>query len=106
MIELRLCVYCDEPVLEGERVEERYVVVQQTPLSRETKEVMCDVRLIHFECAARGTLGSVGHQLRKCSCWGGTEDDPPHMTKRQAAQAALQLAHSLANHFVRRAEDE
>jgi hypothetical protein len=33
-------------------------------------------------------LGSVGHQKGTCSCHGGTEEDPPEMTKRQAAVAA------------------
>jgi len=44
---------------------------------------------VHFECSARGAIGSVGHQKKRCSCYGGTEDDPPGMTKRQAARAAL-----------------
>lgn len=45
----------------------------------------------HLECAFRVVVGSVGHILRRCPCYGGTEDDPPGMTKRQAAQAAFEL---------------
>lgn len=42
----------------------------------------------HRECLLRGVIGSVGHQEGKCSCYGGTEEDPPGMTKREAATAA------------------
>lgn len=43
----------------------------------------------HHECHARMVLGSLGHQQRRCSCYGGTEEDPPEMTVREAAKAAL-----------------
>lgn len=68
------CERCGEPVLEGE---------QEPP---------CVNAHIHYECAVRTAVGSIGHQLHKCSCYGGTEEDPPDMTKRQAAKAALELA--------------
>lgn len=45
----------------------------------------------HYECLIRSAVGSVGHQKRLCSCYGGTEDDPPGMTPRQAAIAAARL---------------
>jgi hypothetical protein len=43
----------------------------------------------HRECFLRSVFGSVGHQRKKCSCFGGTEEDPPEMTKREAAIAAV-----------------
>lgn len=43
----------------------------------------------HRECFFRSIFGSVGHQKKKCSCFGGTEEDPPGMSKRQAAIAAF-----------------
>ncbi len=49
----------------------------------------------HYECFARGIIGSVGHLKKQCSCYGGTMDDPPEMTKREAAQAALDLLRSM-----------
>ena len=49
-------------------------------------------RFVHWECAARMVVGSVGHQMGRCSCNGGDAGDPEGMTKRQAAQAALALA--------------
>jgi hypothetical protein len=48
-----------------------------------------DVAFMHYECGARAVIGSVGHIEGKCSCYGGTEEDPPELTRRQAAQAAL-----------------
>jgi hypothetical protein len=48
-------------------------------------------QVTHYECRMRGVIGSVGHQLRRCSCFGGTEEDPPGMSRRQAAQAACAL---------------
>ncbi len=45
----------------------------------------------HRECQFRTLFGSVGHQQKKCSCFGGTEEDPPNMTPREAAKAAMDL---------------
>ena len=43
---------------------------------------------MHGECYIRMLMGSVGHQLKACSCYGGTTEDPPGMTKHEAAHAA------------------
>ena len=47
---------------------------------------------LHHECIFRATAGSVAHVTRRCSCYviGSTEGDPPGMTLRQAASAALE----------------
>ncbi len=50
-----------------------------------------DQAVLHRECAARSAIGSVGHIERRCSCYGGDVDDPPGMSKREAAAAALRL---------------
>lgn len=73
--DLPICAWCDEPVLEGERLAPNYA--QPT----------------HYECGLRGVLGSVGHQRRRCSCFGGDEEDPPGMTRREAARAAAEYFH-------------
>ena len=45
---------------------------------------------VHLECGYRMIAGGVNHILGRCTCCGGTEPpDPPHMTKREAARAAL-----------------
>jgi hypothetical protein len=44
----------------------------------------------HWECAARSLIGGLNHLQGRCTCCGGTEDpDPPNMTRRQAAVAAV-----------------
>lgn len=71
------CWHCGELVLIGE--EAAY------PLQTEEGP-----RQRHRECAIRNIVGSVGHIRGTCSCKGGTEEDPPGMTKRQAAEAAVE----------------
>lgn len=68
------CPHCGEPVLPGEP-DPRLIYMQE----------------YHSECAARGVLGSVGHILGQCSCHGGTWEDPPLMTRRQAARMSVHL---------------
>ena len=75
-----LCLHCEEAVKEGD-----------------LGTVDGSGRPTHYECLMRGAVGSVGHQKRLCSCFGGTEEDPPGMTRRQAAIAACRMwdeAHS------------
>ena len=45
--------------------------------------------VFHRECHLRQLVGSVGHQQLQCSCYGGTAEDPPELTPRQAALAAV-----------------
>jgi hypothetical protein len=45
----------------------------------------------HRCCFLRSLIGSAGHQKQTCACYGGTEEDPPDMTKKQAAEAATAL---------------
>jgi hypothetical protein len=64
------CPWCDDPVLPGDL---RHAL---TPG-------------YHYACALRATLGSIGHIHKRCSCFvkdGTAEDDPPGLTKRQAAR--------------------
>lgn len=48
----------------------------------------------HMECFARSVLGSVAHLRRRCDCYipGSTEGDPPGLTTREAALAAVEEA--------------
>jgi hypothetical protein len=46
----------------------------------------------HHECAARMVLGSVGHQLRMCSCFGGGLEDPPGFSRRDCSRLAMRIA--------------
>lgn len=69
------CAHCGEEILPGERA---YVFGAN----------------LHHECSFRLAVGSVGHIQGKCTCKGGTEDEPPGMTKRQAALAAVEAFRS------------
>lgn len=68
------CLYCKELVELGDRG--LVNVIGQT---------------FHLECQVRMIVGSVGHQMKQCYCYGGSQEDPPNMTRREAAKAALEL---------------
>lgn len=75
------CLHCEEPITIDDF---GYI----TPVVEES-----GVRLVpyHYACFLRGTIGSLAHQEHRCSCYvsGSDEGDPPGMTKRQAAEAAV-----------------
>lgn len=77
-----ICLFCDEPILLGEPLEEFGCLTEGGPM----------LRRAHWECAARQVVGSVGHQRRTCSCYGGSEEDPEGLTRREAAVAAVKEA--------------
>lgn len=70
-----ICTYCEEEILPGELAPHH----SGLPL--------------HHECLLRTVYGSVAHQALRCSCYvpGSTEDDPPGLTLRESAQAAVIL---------------
>lgn len=44
----------------------------------------------HYECHMRGIVGGLNHQMGRCICCGGDQPpDPPQLTKREAASAAV-----------------
>ena len=77
---MSICAYCDEPIRPGEDFETW--AADQHARFPET--------YVHKECAIRAVIGSAAHQLRECSCYGGTREDPPGMTTRQAAVLAFE----------------
>jgi hypothetical protein len=72
------CAWCEEVIEEGDRgqVIDHFGEdgVSETPY--------------HRECLFRTIIGSVGHIRGKCSCFGGDQEDPEGMSKREAAIAA------------------
>jgi hypothetical protein len=72
------CPHCDESITQGDS---GFVIPH-------LDESGSHERPHHRECFLRGIFGSVGHQQGKCYCFGGTEEDPPGMTRREAARAA------------------
>lgn len=69
---VNLCPWCDELVEDGEDYE--------TTNDGELR--------YHRACLIRQVVGSVAHQRRECSCYGGTGEDSPNLTPREAARAA------------------
>ena len=81
----QVCYHCGEAIEEGNR---GFLMPVVTLPEQEVAEP--PFQIIHLECLIRTTVGSLGHLHKKCSCYGGNEDDPPGMTKRQAAIAAFE----------------
>lgn len=72
---MKRCFYCKEPIVAGDSV---------TAINNGND-------LMHRNCALRGVIGSLAHVHKRCSCFvpGSTESDPPEMTLREAAEAAV-----------------
>ena len=87
----RPCLYCTEPIAADDSG-------IATPLMESVgNAIVVSTAYYHVECWGRSLLGSVGHQLRLCSCYGGTEDcEPDGMSKRETARAAWDLARARA----------
>jgi hypothetical protein len=69
-----MCQYWTEPLLAGD-----------------DGWILCNGAVLHHECNLRGVVGSVAHQERRCSCFGGTaNDEEDGMTRRQGARAAVE----------------
>jgi hypothetical protein len=75
------CAYCEEPIEAGDRGVTIPHIGGPEPVEKP----------YHFECHLRTVIGSVAHQMGQCSCHGGTEHDPPGLTRRQAARAAYRV---------------
>jgi hypothetical protein len=72
------CIRCDEAIAEGD-----------------IGSINMQGYVEHYECQMRAVVGSVGHQKGLCSCYGGTEEDPRGMTRREAVIAACKLWHAV-----------
>lgn len=70
------CCHCDEPIRIDDHIES-----------------YCNGPMAHRECFMRQAIGSVAHQEKRCSCFipGSDCGDPPGMTRREAAKAAVEL---------------
>lgn len=72
---MRTCVWCREAIAAGERCWR-----------------FANGPLAHRVCAFRQVVGSVAHVERRCSCYvaSATDGDPEGLTRREAAEAAVQ----------------
>jgi hypothetical protein len=68
------CIHCQEPIDEWEDYEQ-----------------YANGPRAHRNCAIRAVIGSLAHVEKRCSCYvkGAEETDPPGMSRREAANAAV-----------------
>jgi len=80
-IRKEFCPYCHEQLIAGEEIDPRF----SPP--------------VHRECGFRSGVGSLAHLKGRCSCFtiGLNEGDPPGMTEREAARAAMDYWVSLTD---------
>jgi hypothetical protein len=73
------CARCDEPIDDGTEAAIPHI-----------REYEIEILHYHPECRLRMMIGGLNHLLGRCTCCGGTEPpDPPEMSRRQAALAAV-----------------
>ncbi len=72
---MRTCVHCSEVIAAGERVWR-----------------FANGPLAHRVCALRQVMGSVAHIEQRCGCYvpGSAAGDPDGLTRREAADAAVE----------------
>lgn len=71
------CLYCGEAIAAGN-----------------SGSLYTSGQAIHYACELRSVVGSVAHQQRRCSCYGGTAPHlEPGQTRYQAALAAALYFH-------------
>jgi hypothetical protein len=74
------CGWCEEPVQSGDLVELTTHWDGERPARRPW----------HRACRIRSVLGGLNHLQGRCTCCGGTEPpDPPELSRRAAALAAV-----------------
>jgi hypothetical protein len=71
-----ICDWCEEPIT----ARDRGVIYSNGPAA-------------HLNCFLRQINGSVAHVLKTCSCYvpGASEDDPPELTRREAANLVVDI---------------
>lgn len=87
----QLRIYCEE------RIEEADSGLLIPYLGATSSEVEVPY---HRGCFTRTIVGSVAHQLGRCSCYGGDGEDSPGISKRESAKMAEALAHHKARRAV------
>lgn len=79
-----VCFWCEEVFVEGEQG-----TAIPAGFVEESVDNVVPLVYYHKNCFLRSVLGSVGHQRKQCSCFGGTLEDPQGLSLREAANAAV-----------------
>lgn len=88
------CFSCDEPVERDDQgfIQPQYGLDGPAAEHDPLRVLLVDGHQLvahHLECQLRNIFGSVGHIEGRCSCAGGDEEDPPGLSRREAARAAV-----------------
>jgi hypothetical protein len=75
------CAWCEEVFEEGD---------SGLLIPSVGEDLKATLSSYHRECFLRSIVGSVGHIKGECPCCGGESGDPPGMTMREAAKAAVE----------------
>lgn len=83
--EKRICQWCDEPIEPDDKIDTLGILP------------------MHHECLFRSIMGSAAHIERRCSCYidDASETDPPDMSRREGAKAALAAWKAQGNELPR-----
>lgn len=74
------CARCDEPIA----ADDDGVTIPHVG------DATVELRPYHYECQLRSVIGGLNHLRGRCICCGGSEPpDPPWLTRREAARAAV-----------------
>lgn len=80
---LTRCIWCDEPIAPDD---DGLVL----PFGGRLDAQASQHAAYHYACFRRTLIGGVNHVRRRCACYGGdAPPDPPELSCREAAQAAL-----------------
>jgi hypothetical protein len=76
------CTHCHEAIQDGDDG----IILEAGPMGGSPRGVY------HLACWLRPMIGSAAHIEQRCCCYvaGSSDNDDPKLTKRQAAQAALE----------------
>lgn len=89
-----LCTWCEEAIEEKDC---GFLIPHVSP------DAPTEDKPVHLECSLRQTLGSVGHQQKRCSCFGGRGNgDDPKLSIRENARRAEAYFVSLSDSEVAR----
>jgi hypothetical protein len=82
------CGWCKEAIVDGDQGLLIPGFDGSFDPSKSRQEYKAIMTPFHRECNLRQIIGSLAHQQKRCSCYGGTDEDEPGMTLRESAKAA------------------
>jgi hypothetical protein len=80
-----ICPHCGEAIAADDS---GYVMPMIERAEVGSDAYVARMRAWHWACHRRAVVGSLGHQRGRCSCHGGSDEDPPDLSRREAARAA------------------